>query len=119
VADVKVLEEARRQLVGAGGAARAAVLPLRVEHEVVDDQLRTVLEHVDEADRTVRTVEDVVLLDLNHGQVAPLGVERIPPPGQVLLLCEQLLTGGQPLVSRSDLRKAHSQSPWLATWAGT
>jgi hypothetical protein len=55
----------------------------------------------------VRAVEDVVLLDLDHGQVAALGVERIPLPGQFLLLDEQLLAGGQPLLPGSDPGKAH------------
>src|SRR3712207_7371567 len=48
VAAVQVLEEAGRQLVGAGAAAGAALVPRRVEHEVVDDQLAAALEQVDE-----------------------------------------------------------------------
>ena len=77
---MQVLEEAGRQLVGAGGAARAAVLPVRVEHEVVDDQLGATLEQVDEARRPVRPVEHVVLLDLDHRQLAALDVERVASP---------------------------------------
>ncbi len=75
---------------------------------MVDDQLGTALEDVDEAHRAVRAVELVVLVDLDHGELAALGIERIPLPGQVLLLREQLLAGGRPLLSGGDLRIAHS-----------
>ena len=82
VAGVEVVEEARRHLVGAGGAARAALLPVGVEHEVVDDQLAAG-PRTGRARRTaaVRAVEHVVLLDLHHGEVPALGVQRVPLAG--------------------------------------
>ena len=89
-----MLREAARQLVGAGGAAGATVLPLRVEHEVVDDEPGSALEDVDEAHPAVGAVELIVLHDLDHGQVSALGAERVALPGQVLLLCQQLLASG-------------------------
>src|SRR5436305_2045557 len=92
---------------GAGGGAGAAGCPARVEHGVVDDQLGAVLEQVDESDRAVRTVEGVVLLDLDHGQVTALHVEGVALPGQVLLLGEQVEARRQPLVPCGDLGKAH------------
>src|SRR5262245_32657011 len=118
VPDGQVVDESLRDLFGAGRAARAAVLPVRIEHEVVDDQLGSALEHVDESRRTVRTVEDVVLLDLDHWQVPALDVERVTTPGHVLLFREQRLAQGQPLAAGSDLGKAHrSSSGGIRTWA--
>ena len=89
-------------LVGAGRAARAPVLPLRIEHEVVDDQLPATLEHVEQTHGAVRAVEHVVLLDLDHGEVAALGVERVALLGHVLLFGEQCGPSGEPLVSGGD-----------------
>jgi len=78
-----------------------------MEHEVVDDQLQPVVEQVDQANLPARAVECVVLPDLDHGQVAPLAIERVTLPGQLLFLGEQLLAGGQPFVPGGDPGKAH------------
>jgi hypothetical protein len=78
---VEVLEEPRRQLVGAGAAARAPVLPGRLEHEVVDDQLRPTLEQVEQADRPLRALERVLLHDLDHGEAAARDVQRVSAGG--------------------------------------
>ena len=51
-------------------AARAALVPARVEHEVVDDELAAALEQVEQARLAVRALEDVVLVDLDHRQLA-------------------------------------------------
>ena len=115
VTGVQVIEEPVREFLRARRAARATVVPLRVEHEVVDDQLRTPVEHVDEADLPVRAVEHVVLLDLDHGQLASLDVERVACLGHGLFLGQELLAGGQPFVSGGDLRKAHRRSPWIGS----
>jgi hypothetical protein len=62
---------------------------------------------VGQAGGPVRPVEDVVLLDLDHGQLAALGIQRVPLPGQLLFPGEQVRAGGQPLLSGSNLRQAH------------
>ena len=89
------------------GAAGAAVLPARVEHEVADDELPPAVEQVQQGGGAVGPLEHVVLLDLHHRQPATVGGEHVPGPGQLLLLGQQLLPGGQPLVVRNDLRQAH------------
>src|SRR4029450_3848025 len=61
----------------------------------------------DEPHAAICHVEDVVLLDLHHRQVAPLGAQRVPQPGQVLLLGQQLRPRRQPFVSCGDLGKTH------------
>ena len=96
---MQVLEEPVGQLVGAGGAARAAVLPLGVEHEVVDDQLRTAFEDAGERHLPVRAVEDVVLLDLDHRQIATFDVEGVAGTCQLFLLLQELEARGAPILT--------------------
>src|ERR671916_782839 len=98
VAGVEVLEEAGRELVGPRRAAGAAVLPRRVEHEVVDDELVPPVEQVAQADGALRALQRVVLVDLDHRQLAPFGVERVTPAGQLLLLRPQRGPAGPPLL---------------------
>jgi hypothetical protein len=66
---------------------------------VADDQLAATLEQVEQARPPGRTLEDVVLVDLDHRQHAALGVERVAPAGQLLLLDEQRPAGGQPFLA--------------------
>jgi hypothetical protein len=83
---MKMLEQPFRNLVGAGRAARAAVFPARIEHEVADDKLHAAFEEVEQARLAVRTFEDIVLFDPDHRQHAALDIERIARPGHRLLL---------------------------------
>ena len=82
--------------------ARAAVIPARVEHEVVDDELTPALEQVEQPGLTFGAVEDVLLVDLDHRQLAALSVHRVALAGELLLMGQQLLAGHEPLVSRHD-----------------
>src|SRR4029079_14977133 len=107
VAGVEVLDQPGRQLVGAGGAARAALVPLGMEHEVVDDQLRPAVEQLAQRPPAARALELVGLGDLDHRELAALGVEPVALAGEVLLLLEQLAASGVPLLLRDDLRQAH------------
>ena len=75
---------------------RAAFVPVRIEHEVVDQQLAAVLEEVEQADRAFLPLEHVLLVDLDHRQPAPLGVHRVPLPGELLLGLQQPQAGGEP-----------------------
>jgi hypothetical protein len=85
--------------VGQERAGFAALVPVRVEHEVVDQQLTTALEQVGQAGLAVRAAEDVFLVNLDHRQLAPLGVQRVSLTGEFLLLRQQIPAGGQPLIS--------------------
>src|SRR5438045_3566319 len=67
-------------------------------------------EEIAEMHGAIRALERVVLLDLDHGQVAALDVQRVPLPGQLLLLGQQCCAGRQPLVPADDLRHAHGLS---------
>ena len=54
-------------------------------------------------DRPVRALERVRLVDADHRQPAAVGVHPVARPGQLLLLREQLLAGGEPLLARHHL----------------
>ena len=53
-------------LVEDNGATVAACVLVRAEHEVVEEQLPTPLEEVDQPGLAGRAVEDVVLVDPDH-----------------------------------------------------
>ncbi|GIH16709.1 hypothetical protein Raf01_48810 [Rugosimonospora africana] len=60
--------------------ARAAVLPIRVEHEVVHDELTAALEQIAQTRLAGRTFEHVVLVDPEYvaayGAIASTAVRR-------------------------------------------
>src|SRR5687768_5826039 len=106
-----MLQQPVGDLVRAGRAAGTPVLPLRIEHEVLDDELAASLEEAGQADLAVRSLEDVVLVDPHHRQPAPVSVEGVPGPGELLLSREQRLASRVPLVVRNDLGQGHGWPP--------
>src|SRR6266516_6038044 len=84
------------------GAARAAILPLRGEHEMVYDELATAVEQVDQALLSFRAVEDIVLLDPHHRQPPPLGGHAVAVLGKLLLVLQMLDTCCKPFVARHN-----------------
>jgi hypothetical protein len=98
-----------RDLVGEERAAHAGSLriraaPFRVRGDVrgvegaIDDQLAAIIEHVEQAQRALRAVEAVLLLDRHPWHSAALGGQRIAGAGDLLLLDQQLLAGGVPIL---------------------
>jgi hypothetical protein len=61
-------------VVGQERAGRTALIPVRVEHEMVDQQLTPALEQIQEAGLAIPALEQVLLADLGHRQLAPLSV---------------------------------------------
>jgi hypothetical protein len=61
--------------------------------------LAAALEQAGQPGLAVRASEDVCLVDLDHRPLAPLGVQRVPLPGEFLILRQQFPAGGQPLIS--------------------
>ena len=98
-------------LVGHERAAAAAALgpagDAGLEEEAVDDQLAAPLEQVEQARRPVRSLEAVLLLHRHPRHPAAFGGERVAGAGQLLLLDQQLLAGGVPLLRRDDRRHLH------------
>ena len=88
-------------------AAPAAFLPLRREHEVVDDELAPAVEEVGERLLAVRPVEDIARLHADPGEPASLRAQLIAAPREFLLLLEELFPGDEPLVARHDSRTIH------------
>ena len=82
----------------AGAAALGPAVHAGLEEEAVDDQLAAAVEQVEQARRAVRALEAVVLLHRHPRHPPPLGGQRIAGAGQLLLLDQQLLAGGLPLL---------------------
>jgi hypothetical protein len=102
-------------LVGEERAAAAAAVrkvgdALFIE-EAVDDQLTPTFEDVKQADPSIGAFEPVFLLDRHSRHSPPLGGEGITGAGQLLLLDQQLLASGLPLVGRDDRRHLHGLPP--------
>ena len=106
------------EVVGDERAARAAGVLLvdtepEAEHEVIDEQLRATVEEVGERLRPLVRLEGVGLLDRHPGELpAPAG-ELIALAHVRLLGVQQLLAGGQPLLSRSHRVLGHRGSPFV------
>src|SRR4249919_3335424 len=60
------------EMIGEVGATRTAIAPIRAEHEVIDDQLAPPIEEIAEGLFAFGSVEDIILLDLDPGERAPL-----------------------------------------------
>src|SRR6202158_2968701 len=98
------VHDAAMEVIGEKKPARPAPLPVRTEHEVIDDELAAPAEEIAQGLLAARSIEDVLLVHPHPGQLPPLGAERVPLPGKGLLLGEQLLAGCQPLGLRYDSR---------------
>src|SRR6516225_9392355 len=75
------------------------------EHEVIDDELAVSLEQVEQTRLPVRTLEDVVFLDLHHRLPAPRRGQGILGTRGRLFLHEQFFMSGLPLLLRNDSGK--------------
>src|SRR6185437_15523337 len=96
-------------------AARAGRVPVRVEHDVLDDELAAIPEQAGQRDLALRAFERVLLADPDHRQPPPLRVQRVTAAGVFLFRGEQPLPGCQPLLARYDLGIRHVNLP---AWAG-
>jgi len=109
VAGVEVGEVA--DLIGHEGAAGASALrpfgDARLEEEAVDDQLPAPVEQVEQAGLATRALEDVLLVDGQPRHSAPLGGQRVAGARHRLLLDQQLVARGVPLLAGHDRRGVH------------
>src|SRR5882724_3960667 len=96
------MHESAFGMVDVKRTADATRLPCGSEHEMLYEQLATALEEIGQRLRAVRALEDVVLLDANPGQIAPLGVDLISQPGEFFLLLQEFRAGNKPLVSGNN-----------------
>src|ERR1700730_16375360 len=65
------------EVIGQVGAAFATLFPARTEHEMINDQLTASVEKIGQRLFAVGSVKDVLLVDLDHRQLAPRRAKRI------------------------------------------
>src|SRR5205085_11612323 len=92
------VHDVRVEVVGPEGAARAACVPARIEHEVVDDELASSFEELRKGPSPIISVERVVLLDPFPGQLAPLTAQLVAEARELLLLRKELPALCEPFV---------------------
>src|SRR5207247_11438148 len=90
------------EIVRPEGAVLAALVPVRGEHEVIDDELAPAVEKLRQRLPALRPVEDVLLVDLLPGQGAPLAAQLVAQPGELLLLREEFPARPYPDLVRYD-----------------
>src|ERR1044071_7646986 len=64
------------KVVGQKRTALATFLPAGTEHEMVNNQLAPSVEKISQGFLTVRSLENILLIDLDHRQLAPPGANR-------------------------------------------
>src|SRR5215472_6969855 len=113
------------EAVGLIGADRAALVPRRVEHEMLHDELRPALEQVKQAGLAFLALEGVVLLDLDGRQLAAPARDLLESAHGLLLRGQQLFARGHPLGGRDNSRTQCNLPEWgglstppLSGWTG-
>jgi hypothetical protein len=89
-------------VVGPEGAALAPFLPIRAEHEVLDDELTFPRKELVQALLSVQPLEDILFVDADPRQSATLRAQLIAQSRKFLFLCQMLLARFDPLVLRND-----------------
>src|SRR5690242_3317881 len=85
----------------------AAVIPTRIKHEVVDDQLLAAVKEIEQADLAVRAIEDVLLVNPDHRQSAAFRIEPVSRVGSFLLFKKQVVARDKPLIACNNSRRVH------------
>src|SRR6266436_4807640 len=78
-------------------ATRAALLPLRSKHEVINDQLAFPAEEVAKRLLSARSIENILLLHFLPGQFAAFPAQLIAQTGEFLLLFSRVPCAPQPI----------------------
>lgn len=85
-------------------AAGTAAVVFGLEHEVVDDQLVLALEEIVEGHRLVAgALEEILLVYLDHGQLAAFGGENIALVRVLFLFFEKSFAGSLPFFTTNNL----------------
>src|SRR6266852_332611 len=91
-------------------ATRASLFPVRTEHEVIDDQLRTPRKEVGQRLFAVRSFENVLLVHSLPRQFAPLLTKLVTQSSKFLFLCQKLLARADPFTFRDNFMVFHCQT---------
>src|SRR5689334_5719921 len=95
-------------------AALAGGVPFGREHDVLHHELRPALEEISKAKLAVGPFEDIVLADLDPGQLAALFAELFAKARELLLAGHVRLAGLDPFLARYDLVRLHMGSPLIS-----
>ena len=90
-------------------ATLTTIIGRRLEHEVVDDQLRLGAEKILQRDWAVRALEVVSLRHGHHGKGPPVGLDGVDKASALFLLFEKSKTGCTPFLSGCNLMPCQSQ----------
>ncbi|NYJ15087.1 hypothetical protein GGI64_006192 [Rhizobium leguminosarum] len=90
-------------MIGQEGAAGAAGIPIRAEHEMIDQKLAAAVKEIGERLLSLGRVEDVILIDLHPGQRQPFGVDAVAQLRRLLFLQQQGTAGFDPLLTGHNL----------------
>src|SRR5207248_5090630 len=91
-------------MIGQIRAAFATLFPARAEHEMINNQLAASLEQIGQRLFSVWSVEDILLVDLDHRELAPCRTKRVTLASEFLFPRQQILPRDQPLSFRYDFR---------------
>jgi hypothetical protein len=101
------MDQRALHLVATERTANTALLPLRPEHEVLDDELAAAGEQVGERLLAIGPVEHIALVNLDPGQLAALARQLVMCPKMRFLLGEQRAARCQPFVAGDGLVRLH------------
>src|SRR6516225_1534952 len=91
-------------------ATRAAGLPARAQHEVIDDQLALAAEQLGKRLLALRRIENVVLFHSLAWQFAAFAAERIAGAGKGFFFGEMGLARSDPFIVGNDFVRFHGAS---------
>src|SRR5690606_13837969 len=94
--------------------SRAALIPVRSEHEMVDQQLAAPIEQIGKAFPPRRRIEHVILVDLHPRQGLPLSINLVAQMRGFFLACQKRAPRVQPDFSGYDLIHGASPPPAFA-----
>src|SRR3974390_48381 len=87
-------------------ATWTAFLPVRAEHEVINDELAFPAEQIGKLLFSGRSIKHVILVDLFPRQFAAQPAQLIAQPAKLLLLDQQLFASHRPFRRRNHFRES-------------
>src|SRR5262245_26542044 len=91
------------EVIGYERAARAAFMPIRPEHEMVNDQLTAARKEVSQRDPAVRGIENIFFVNSLPGQLPPLGGQLVVEPSELFFLHQKGPASFDPFRIRYDV----------------
>src|SRR5262249_19942626 len=94
--------ESAVEVIGNVAATETGCVPIRREHQVIDEELAPSVEEFGEGLAAAGRIEDVAFFDLYPGKSTTLGGESVTFAAEPFLLFQQRLAGRQPFFVRND-----------------